>query len=163
MGKKKDERKRREAEAETQAGEHRCGGPKSHKHGRGKHDGTAPLAGIAAMVARQMGTPAGRQVIATGLMMAANAISAKGAKASPPPRPPEPPMQPEPPVSPVEAASPGAAASTGPFAGDTPEPPRSDAPALPPEIAKVIETVAARLERFAAGFGKPGNTEPPKV
>ena len=128
----------------------------------GKHGGAAPFAGIAAALTRQMGTPAGRQVIAAGLMMAANAITAKDARgATPPPAPPEPPKPPKPPKPPEPSAgaspeAPGAkAAGTGPFAGDTPEPPKSDAAALPSEFAKVIDSFASGLERFAANFAKP--------
>lgn len=158
MGKKKDERKRREREAE-QATEHGAGehaGGEHHKHEGRKHEGAAPFAGIAAAVARQMGTPVGRQMIAAGLMAAASAISRHDAKPAggrptPPPAPPEPPV---PPIKPEGAQS--SKGSTGPFAGDTPEPPRSDAPALPPEMAKVLDSVSVGLERLFAGFGKPG-------
>lgn len=122
---------------------------KRREHDRAKHGGgMAPLAGIAAVVAKQVATPAGRQMIAAGLMAAANAITARDAAARPtPPVPPTPPVQPcagEPPVSPKSA-----------YTGETPEPPRSDAPALPPEIAKVVGSVAAGLERWAASLGKP--------
>lgn len=155
MGKKKQAR--REREAREQAAGH-TGAQTGHKADR-KHDGAAPLAGIAAAVARQMATPAGRQVIAAGLMMAANAITAKDARGAAP-RQPEPPTPPKAPASPDAAAT---GAGTGPFAGDTPTPPRSDAPALPPELAKVIESVASGLERFAAGFTKPIKPEAPKA
>jgi len=94
-----------------------------------------------------MGTPAGRQVIAAGLMMAATAITAKDMRgATPPPAPPEPPKPPRPPESSADASpeAPGAStAGSGPFAGETPEPPRSDAAALPPEFAKVIDSFAS--------------------
>ncbi len=180
MGKKKDERKRREREAETAAGTHACGGGDGHtdsshthddrkhgghKHGH-KHDGTAPFAGIAAAVTRQLGTPAGRQVVAAGLMMAAAAISRQDAKTTgrtAPPAPPEPPVTPEASASPDVGAKPDAdAASANPYKGDTPEPPRGETPPLPPEMAKVLGAVTAGLETLFAGFGKPKNG-PPKA
>ena len=204
MGKKKDERKRREREVEIdmRAGGHRAGEPdggghKRHKHDDGKHAdhmhdggkqdggkhaGGAPFAGIAATIARQMGTPVGRQMIAAGLMAAATAISKHDAKANAGPTPPTPPTPPAPPspvspspVSPSQQAKPGTskvepdvAAETakpqgnGPFAGDTPEPPRSEKTALPPEFAKVLDSVTVGLERLFVGFGKPtGKKDPP--
>jgi len=169
MGKKKDERKRREREAERTAqatgGEHTHD---SHKHGKHKHGGAAPFAGIAAALTRQMGTPAGRQVIAAGLMMAANAITAKDARgtAPRPPEPPKPAAAPEsssPPPPESSSQSRRESAATGPFAGDTATPPKSDAPALPPELSKVIDSVAAGIERFAAGFTKPAKPDSPKA
>ncbi|KQN31566.1 hypothetical protein ASF00_01825 [Sphingomonas sp. Leaf34] len=176
MGKKKDERKRREREAERTAqaagGAHTHDSHKhgKHKHGDPKHGGAAPFAGIAAALTRQMGTPAGRQVIAAGLMMAANAITAKDARGAAP-RPPEPPKPaatpessaPPPPESPTQSSRESAATGTGPFGGDTATPPRSDAPALPPELTKVIDSVAAGLERFAAGFTKPAKPDSSKA
>ncbi|KQS50751.1 MULTISPECIES: hypothetical protein [unclassified Sphingomonas] len=191
MGKKKDERKRREREVEIDmragghhAGEPDGGGHKRHKHDDGKHDsgkqgggkhaGGAPFAGIAATIARQMGTPVGRQMIAAGLMAAATAISKHDAKANARPTPPTPPSPPSP-AAPSQQAEPGAskvepdvAAETakpqgnGPFAGDTPEPPRSEKTALPPEFAKVLDSVTVGLERLFVGFGKPtGKKDPP--
>ena len=187
MGKKKDERKRREREAEmaaageTSSSSHKHGGAKhgGDRHEDSKHGGAAPFAGIAATIARQMGTPVGRQMIAAGLMAAASAIAkhdAKtGARPSPspaPPAPPAPPVQPvqpgaaTPPEAPVppkpEAAARSSSRSTGPFAGETPEPPRSDAPGLPPEMAKVLDSVSLGLERLFAGFGKPTGAASPK-
>ncbi len=175
MGKKKDERKRREREAETAAGMQACGGgdghkDSSHKHGDHKHghkhDRTAPFAGIAAAVTRQLGTPAGRQVVAAGLMMAAAAISRQDAKTAgrtAPPAPPEPPVTPEASASPDVGAKPEAdAASANPYKGDTPEPPRGETAPLPPEMAKVLDAVTAGLETLFAGFGKPKNG-PPKA
>ena len=199
MGNKKDERKRREREVEIdmRAGGHHEGEPdggghKRHKHDDGKHadhmhddgkqtggkhQGGAPFAGIAATIARQMGTPVGRQMIAAGLMAAATAISKHDAKANARPTPPTPPTPPAPPspASPSQQAEPGAskvepdlAAETakpqgkGPFAGDTPEPPRSEKTALPPEFAKVLDSVTVGLERLFVGFGKPtGKKDPP--
>ena len=51
---------------------------------------------------------------------------------------------------------------SGPFAGDTPEPPRSDAPALSPEMAKVLDGVAGGLERLFAGFASRAGAKPDK-
>jgi hypothetical protein len=181
MGKKKDERKRREREAEMAAARDRSGdGHESrahdghkhegHRHEGRKHDGGAPFAGIAATIARQMGTPVGRQMIAAGLMAAATAISKHDAKSSVRPTPPSPPTPPAPPSPQVEpvAAKPDVAAEpirpqgTGPFAGDTPEPPRSETNTLPPEFAKVLDSVTVGLERLFVGFGKPtGKKDPP--
>ena len=194
MGKKKDERKRREREAEfaardhsgdtrdSQAGARHEGRPhdgdkhdghkhEGQKHAGRKHDGGAPFAGIAATIARQMGTPVGRQMIAAGLMAAATAISKHDAKSSARPAPPTPPAPPAPP-SPAEpaaskaepdvAAEPTKPHGTGPFAGDTPEPPRGEANALPPEFAKVLDSVTVGLERLFVGFGKPtAKKDPP--
>ena len=161
MGKKKERREReaRERGEAMQGGTKREGFEARWSAKAGKHGGAAPFAGIAAALTRQMGTPAGRQVIAAGLMMAATAITAKDTRgATPPPAPPEPPKPPKPP-EPSAGCSPEApgakAAGTGPFAGDTPEPPKSDAAALPPEFAKVIDSFASGLERFAANFAKP--------
>ncbi|MES3055296.1 hypothetical protein O6V14_06595 [Sphingomonas faeni] len=53
-------------------------------------------------------------------------------------------------------------AGSGPFAGDTPEPPRSDAPALSPEMAKVLDSVAGGLERLFAGFASRAGAMPDK-
>lgn len=153
MGKKKDERKRRERDAER-AANGGCGP---------KHDGAAPFAGIAAAVTRQLGTPAGRQVVAAGLMMAAAAISRQDAKTAgrtAPPAPPEPPVTPKSPDAGVEPDA--GEASTSPYTGDTPEPPRGETPPLPPEMAKVLGAVTAGLETLFAGFGKPKNG-PPKA
>jgi hypothetical protein len=195
MGKKKDERKRREREVEIdmRAGGHHEGEPdggghKRHKHADHKHDGGkqdggkhaggAPFAGIAATIARQMGTPVGRQMIAAGLMAAATAISKHDAKANARPTPPTPPTPPAPPsqqaepgaskVEPDVAAEAAEAAEAakpqgnGPFAGDTPELPRSEKTALPPEFAKVLDSVTVGLERLFVGFGKPtGKKDPP--
>jgi hypothetical protein len=181
MGKKKDERKRREREAEMHAaGSHESGGHGGARHedrrhegrkhdgrrhdGR-KHDGGAPFAGIAATIARQMGTPVGRQMIAAGLMAAASAISKHDAKPGARPTPPTPPHSPaaEPTTSKVEpdaAAEASKPRGTGPFAGDTPEPPRSEANPLPPEFAKVLDSVAVGLDRLISGFGKPRHGPP---
>ncbi len=186
MGKKKDERKRREREVEIDlratghdAGardddghkRHTHGGSKhaDHKHGGAKHESGAPFAGIAATIARQMGTPVGRQMIAAGLMAAATAIAKHDAKPAARPTPPTPPAPPAPPFAQSE---PGAAkvdataeasttAGTGPFAGDTPEPPRGETNALPPEFAKVIDSVTVGLERLFVGFGKSGAKKDP--
>ncbi|MEG8014188.1 hypothetical protein [Sphingomonas sp. 22R3R2A-7] len=155
MGKKKERREREAREREAmQGGTKREGFEARWSAKAGKHGGAAPFAGIAAALTRQMGTPAGRQVIAAGLMMAANAITAKDAHGSAP-RPPEPPQPPTPPIPPTPPVPDDAATGTGPFAGETPEPPRSDAAALPPEFAKVIDSFASGLERFAANFAKP--------
>ena len=155
MGKKKERREREAREREAmQGGTKREGFEARWSAKAGKHGGAAPFAGIAAALTRQMGTPAGRQVIAAGLMMAANAITAKDARGSAP-RPPEPPQPPTPPTPPTPPIPDDAATGTGPFAGETPEPPRSDAAALPPEFAKVIDSFASGLERFAANFAKP--------
>lgn len=155
MGKKKERREREAREREAmQGGTKREGFEARWSAKAGKHGGAAPFAGIAAALTRQMGTPAGRQVIAAGLMMAANAITAKDARGSAP-RPPEPPQPPTPPIPPTPPVPDDAATGTGPFAGETPEPPRSDAAALPPEFAKVIDSFASGLERFAANFAKP--------
>ena len=155
MGKKKERREREAREREAmQGGTKREGFEARWSAKAGKHGGAAPFAGIAAALTRQMGTPAGRQVIAAGLMMAANAITAKDSRGSAP-RPPEPPQPPTPPTPPTPPVPDDAATGTGPFAGETPEPPRSDAAALPPEFAKVIDSFASGLERFAANFAKP--------
>ena len=154
MGKKKERREREAREREAMHGGTKREGFEARWSAKaGKHGGAAPFAGIAAALTRQMGTPAGRQVIAAGLMMAANAITAKDARGSAP-RPPEPP-QPTPPAPPTPPVPDDAATGTGPFAGETPEPPRSDVAALPPEFAKVIDSFASGLERFAANFAKP--------
>ncbi len=155
MGKKKERREREAREREAmQGGTKREGFEARWSAKAGKHGGAAPFAGIAAALTRQMGTPAGRQVIAAGLMMAANAITAKDSRGSAP-RPPEPPQPPTPPTPPTPPVPDDAATGTGPFAGETPDPPRSDAAALPPEFAKVIDSFASGLERFAANFAKP--------
>jgi len=155
MGKKKERREREAREREAmQGGTKREGFEARWSAKAGKHGGAAPFAGIAAALTRQMGTPAGRQVIAAGLMMAANAITAKDSRGSAP-RPPEPPQPPTPPTPPTPPVPDDAATGTGPFAGETPEPPKSDAAALPPEFAKVIDSFASGLERFAANFAKP--------
>lgn len=209
MGKKKDERKRREREAEMAAARNpEAAGHQHHEHdgarhedrkhddrkaedhkaddhkaGGRKHEGSTAFAGIASTIARQMGTPVGRQMIAAGLMAAATAISKHDAKSSARPTPPTPPAPPSPaPSSPSPAPSshspqaepvaskvePDAAAEPtkpqgkGPFAGDTPEPPRSETNALPPEFAKVLDSVTVGLERLFVGFGKPtGKKDPP--
>lgn len=197
MGKKKDERKRREREAEMaaqgQSGDrHEGHAHDAHKHdahrhegrkheGR-KHEGGAPLAGIAATIARQMGTPVGRQMIAAGLMAAATAISKHDAKSSARPSPPTPPTPPTPPAPPSPASSSAQAEpaaskvepdvatestkpqGNGPFAGETREPPRSETNALPPEFAKVLDSVTVGLERLFVGFGKPtAKKDPPSA
>ena len=193
MGKKKDERKRREREIEIEmratghdAGERDGGGHKRHQHDDHKHEGHkhqdakhgsgAPFAAIAATIARQMGTPVGRQMIAAGLMAAATAISKHDAKSAVRPTPPTPPAPPVPPsaspsppseptaakIEPDAGAEAGRSSGTGPFAGDTAEPPRSETNALPPEFAKVIDSVTSGLETLFAGFGKP-KSDPPKV
>ena len=197
MGKKKDERKRREREVEIDMratrrdagardddghkrhkhdGGHDGGKHADHKHEGGKHQGGAPFAGIAATIARQMGTPVGRQMIAAGLMAAATAISKHDAKPSVRPTPPTPPAPPVPPsarpaptsetnaakIEPDAGAGAGKSSGTGPFAGDTAEPPRSETNALPPEFAKVIDSVTVGLERLFVGFGRPKDTPPTK-
>ena len=155
MGKKKERREREAREREAETGATKREGFEARWSAKaGKHGGAAPFAGIAAALTRQMGTPAGRQVIAAGLMLAANAITAKDTRGSAP-RPPEPPQPPMPPTPPTPFVPDDAATGTGPFAGETPEPPRSDAAALPPEFAKVIDSFASGLERFAANFAKP--------
>ncbi len=155
MGKKKERREREAREREAETGATKGEGFEARWSAKaGKHGGAAPFAGIAAALTRQMGTPAGRQVIAAGLMMAANAITAKDSRGSAP-RPPEPPQPPTPPTPPTPPVPDDAATGTGPFAGETPDPPRSDAAALPPEFAKVIDSFASGLERFAANFAKP--------
>ncbi|MEG3082813.1 hypothetical protein U1707_04100 [Sphingomonas sp. PB2P12] len=167
MGKKKDERKRREREAashrvESQRTDDKAGdraGAFGAKYGwPGKLENAAPMAGIASAIARQMGTPAGRQVIAAGLMAAASAIARQDTKqAAPPSSPPAPPAPPPPPptAEPLAKAHASTERSTGPFAGETPEPPRADSPALPLEVAKVIASVSTGLERWVTGLGKP--------
>ncbi len=155
MGKKKERREREAREREAETGATKGEGFEARWSAKaGKHGGAAPFAGIAAALTRQMGTAAGRQVIAAGLMMAANAITAKDARGSAP-RPPEPPQPPTPPTPPTPPVPDAAVTGTGPFAGETPEPPKSDAAALPPEFAKVIDSFASGLERFAANFAKP--------
>ncbi|TCP93860.1 hypothetical protein C8J42_101312 [Sphingomonas sp. PP-CE-1A-559] len=193
MGKKKDERKRREREAEMAAAQGHSGdrheGHEGHAHDAHKHDahrhegrkhegrrheGGAPFAGIAATIARQMGTPVGRQMIAAGLMAAATAISKHDAKSSARPTPPTPPAPPSPASSSAQAepaaskVEPDVATEStkphgkGPFAGETPEPPRSETNALPPEFAKVLDSVTVGLERLFVGFGKPtAKKDPP--
>jgi hypothetical protein len=174
MGKKKDERKRREREAERAAtggcghehgAKHDGAKHDGAKHGR-KHDGATPFAGIAAAVTRQLGTPAGRQVVAAGLMMAAAAITKQDAKTAGRaghPAPPEPPVTPETSAAGEAGAKPSSdEPAANPYAGAAPKPPRGEAPPLPPEMAKVIGTVTAGLETLFAGFGKPRNG-PPKV
>jgi hypothetical protein len=179
LGKKKDERKRREREAER-AAESACGhghtndGHKDdgHKHARSRHEAAMPFAGIAAAVTKQLGTPAGRQMVAAGLMMAAAAISRQDAKTGARPAPPAPP---EPPVTPDAQKSQEAGPQTGretgaksssdepsanPYSGATPEPPRGETPPLPPELAKVVGAVTSGLENLFAGFGKPRNGPP---
>ncbi|MBE2991340.1 hypothetical protein IFR23_04850 [Sphingomonas sp. CFBP 13603] len=174
MGKKKDKRERKEQE--QAAGKHGCEPGTKHgtKHGA-KHDtnhgnshgGSAPLAGIAAAIARQMGTPVGRQMIAAGLMAAATAISKHEPKPSVRPAPPTPPAPPSPPaepdaskVAPDTVGDQAKPQGAGPFAGDTPEPPRSETNPLPPEFAKVLDSVSAGLDRLISGFGKPKDTPP---
>ncbi len=155
MGKKKERRERKAREREAETGATKGEGFEARWSAKaGKHGGAAPFAGIAAALTRQMGTAAGRQVIAAGLMMAANAITAKDARGSAP-RPPQPPQPPTPPTPPTPPVPDAAVTGTGPFAGETPEPPKSDAAALPPEFAKVIDSFASGLERFAANFAKP--------
>ena len=190
MGKKKDERKRREREAEMAAAQgHSGAGHEGHahdahkhegrKHEGRKHEGGAPFAGIAATIARQMGTPVGRQMIAAGLMAAATAISKHDAKSSARPTPPTPPTPPAPPspasssaqaepaaskVEPGEATESTKPQGNGPFAGETREPPRSETNALPPEFAKVLDSVTVGLERLFVGFGKPtAKKDPPSA
>lgn len=192
MGKKKDERKRREREVEIEmratshhSGErdgdrhtrhtHDGGKHADHKHEGRKHEGGAPFAGIAASIARQMGTPVGRQMIAAGLMAAATAIAKHDSKPGVRPVPPTPSAPPATPSSsPAAASEPIAsklepdvgveaakASGSGPFAGDTPEPPRSETNALPPEFAKVIDSVTVGLERLFVGFGRPSAKKDP--
>jgi hypothetical protein len=92
MGKKKERREREAREREAMHGGTKREGFEARWSAKaGKHGGAAPFAGIAAALTRQMGTAAGRQVIAAGLMMAANAITAKDARGCAP-RPPEPPQ-----------------------------------------------------------------------
>jgi len=190
MGKKKDERKRREREAEMaaqgQSGDrhedheghaHDAHRHEGRKHEGRKHEGGVPFAGIAATIARQMGTPVGRQMIAAGLMAAATAISKHDAKSSArptPPTPPTPPASPSPASSSAQAepaaskVEPDVATEStkpqgnGPFTGETREPPRSETNALPPEFAKVLDSVTVGLERLFVGFGKPtAKKDPP--
>lgn len=183
MGKKKDERKRREREARASAaGEvHATSADQAHDHADRKHGGATPFAGLAASLVKQLETPLGRQIISAGLMAAAGAIARQDAKATRP-APPTPPSTPTPPsptpkesqASPESAAesptpeapeapeSPKVGPSTGPFAGKTAEPPRSDAAALPPEMAKMIDSVAVGLGRLFNGFGKPPGEGAPK-
>ena len=156
MGKKKERREREAREREAETGATKGEGFEARWSAKaGKHGGAAPFAGIAAALTRQMGTPAGRQVIAAGLMMAATAITAKDTRGATQPEPPKPPQPPEPSAEASPEAPGASAAGSGPFAGETPEPPRSDAAALPPEFAKVIDSFASGLERFAANFAKP--------
>lgn len=169
MGKKKDERKRREREAERTATsgcghQHDGANHESAKHDARKHAGAPPFAGIAAAVTRQLGTPAGRQVVAAGLMMAAAAISKQDAKTAPraaPPAPPEPPVAEETQATHEAAgAKPADEPAANPYSGETPQPPRGEAAPLPPEMAKVLGAVTAGLETLFAGFGKPRNGPP---
>jgi hypothetical protein len=185
MGKKKDERKRREREAEMAAQGHSGAGHDGHerhahdghKHEGFKHVGKTPFAGLAATLVKQLETPVGRQIIAAGLMAAATAISKHDAKSSARPTPPTPPTPPAPPspaststqaepaaskAEPDVVAEPAKPHGTGPFAGDTPEPPRSETNALPPEFVKVLDSVTVGLERLFVGFGKPtAKKDPP--
>jgi len=124
---------------------------KHRKHGdgaaHGASGGKGAFAGMAAMamaqVKNQLDTPAGRQAIATGLRAAADALA--------PRRTPEPPAPPHPPRAPEANA----------FHGNPAEPPRDEAPPtrpeVPPEVARVIGSVAAGLEKWAAKLGNSTN------
>ena len=126
MGKKKDKHR--------EHGKHEGG---AHEHSKG----AGAFAGIAAMalhqVKNQLDSPAGRQAMATGLRAAADALA------------PKPPRAPEPPAPPASEA----------FAANPAEPPRDPSPPprpeVPPEVARVIGSVAAGLEKWAAKFGPP--------
>lgn len=98
-------------------------GKKKHKHGKQDRPGGAamPLAGLFAAAA----SPAGKQVIAGVLRKAADALDHRA---------PAPPRAPDTPVP-------------APVADDVPPPPRGE---VPPEVAKVIGSIAAGLERWAA-------------
>ena len=129
MGKKKDKHRKRDG---------------AHAHGG---SGKGAFAGIAAMalhqVKQQLDTTAGRQMMATGLRAAADALAPKRA-----PEPPAPPRPPEAPRAPERSA----------FHGNPAEPPRDEAPPrpeVPPEVARVIGSVAAGLEKWAAKLGTP--------
>ena len=127
---------------------------KHRKHGdaaaHGTSGGKGAFAGMAAMamaqVKNQLDTPAGRQAIASGLRAAADALAPKRA-----PEPPAPPHPPEPPRAPEANA----------FHGNPAEPPRDEAPPtrpeVPPEVARVIGSVAAGLEKWAAKLGNSTN------
>ena len=131
---------------------------KHRKHGdgaaHGASGGKGAFAGMAAMamaqVKNQLDTPAGRQAIATGLRAAADALAPK--------RTPEPPAPPKPPVPP-EAPN---ATKPSAYAANPAEPPREEVTSsrsdLPPEVARVIGSVAAGLEKWAAKLGRPSNT-----
>ena len=123
-------------------------GKKKDKHRHREHDaghgggkGAGAFAGIAAMalhqVKNQLDSPAGRQAMATGLRAAADALA------------PKPPRAPEPPAPPAPDA----------YAANPAEPPRDPSPPprpeVPPEVARVIGSVAAGLEKWAAKFGVP--------
>jgi hypothetical protein len=98
-------------------------GKKKHKHGKQDRSTSAgmPLAGLFAAAA----SPAGKQVIAGVLRKAADALDRRA---------PAPPRAPEAPVPPSVAAN------------DVPPSPRGE---VPPEVAKVIGSIAAGLERWA--------------
>ena len=87
-------------------------------------------------------SPAGREMIAGALAMAATAATAAMAKgradraaaAAPPP-----PAAPVPPATAYDGAE---------------QPPRDARPALPPEVSQVIDTVAGGVERWATDFAR---------
>ena len=117
---------------------------KKHKKdgGKGPSSGAAPLAAMAAMALKQANSPAGRQMLATGLRAAADALAPR-ARAATMARTEAPAANDAPPRT--DAARPDA-------------PPRQETPPrpeMPPEVARVIGTVAAGLERWAAKVGTP--------
>lgn len=97
MGKKKHRKQKHAAEA-------------------GKHDALAPLAGIAAALVQQANRPEARQLLASGLTMAAAAASAALTKGTVEPQPQPATSGPVPPKSPV-----------------TPVPPQAPVPPVPPQ------------------------------
>jgi hypothetical protein len=130
------------------------GKKKKAKHAAdgGRHNGTGSgfqmppaLAGIAATVARQVATPAGRQMIAGALVAAAGAIAgrvgARGASAE----------APVPPVPPVPPTAPEPSETRAGYA------PKFEASSLnlPPEAARVVGAAASALERWAQGLARP--------
>lgn len=113
-------------------------GKKKHKHGKTDHarSGGFPFAGLVAAAAAQANSPAGKQMIAGVLRKAADALDSRAAAPARAPEAPVAPVAPVPPVPPSFAAN------------DTPgDPRRAD---VPPEVAKVIGSIAAGLERWAA-------------
>lgn len=79
-------------------------------------------------------SPGGRQVIAAGLAMAANAASKRArATQSQPPVPPQPAAPAQPPVPPFPPQAPGQ-------------------PGVPPDVAQMVEAFSAATTAFLDGF-----------